>query len=225
MTGPSMKSHLFNIDSRTLNAAMIVAHPDDETLWAGGLLLTRPDWIWTIAALCRGDDLDRAPKFTRVLEMFGSKGNIGAMDDGPDQIPLSPTVVQDTIMRLLDERTYDIILTHSPFGEYTRHRRHEETGRSVASLWEAGSLTADELWCFAYNDDGASHMPTAIDRAHLALDLDAKTWQSKYDTIVTLYGFAPDSWEANATPKREAFWCFQNVREYQTWFAEEGKRL
>jgi hypothetical protein len=153
------------------------------------------------------------------------KGNIAVLDDGPEQIPLPIADVQDVVTALLPEQNFDIILTHSPFGEYTRHRRHEEAGRAVAELWETGVLTSRELWCFAYDDDDAAHLPKAIGRAHLTLDLDEKTWQNKYDTIVKLYGFAPDSWEANVTPKREAFWCFQNAREYRTWLESEGKDL
>ena len=34
-------------------AAVIVAHPDDETLWAGGTILMHPETKWTIIALCR----------------------------------------------------------------------------------------------------------------------------------------------------------------------------
>jgi LmbE family N-acetylglucosaminyl deacetylase len=28
----------------TKNVAIIVAHPDDETLWAGGTILNHPSW-------------------------------------------------------------------------------------------------------------------------------------------------------------------------------------
>jgi LmbE family N-acetylglucosaminyl deacetylase len=30
--------------NRTKNVAIIVAHPDDETLWAGGTILNHPYW-------------------------------------------------------------------------------------------------------------------------------------------------------------------------------------
>lgn len=219
-----MRSRLFNRDDEVLDAALIVAHPDDETLWAGGLILTRPAWNWTIAALCRGDDPDRAPKFIQAIERLGAKGKIAALDDGPEQTPLPITEVQETITGLLDQRRYDIIITHSPFGEYTRHRRHEETARAVAALWDGGALSSVELWLFAYDDSCAERLPEAIEHAHLILDLHDNIWKMKYDFVMNLYGFSSGSWEANATPKREAFWCFRDVHEYQTWLAKEGKR-
>ena len=41
--------------------ALIVAHPDDETLWAGGTILSHPAWDCFIVCLCRGSDPERAP--------------------------------------------------------------------------------------------------------------------------------------------------------------------
>ncbi|MFH1754179.1 MAG: PIG-L family deacetylase [Candidatus Latescibacterota bacterium] len=219
-----MKSRFFNKDMKALDVAMIVVHPDDETLWAGGLILSRPAWKWTIVALCRKSDPDRAPKFVRVLERFGASGKMADLDDGPEQAPLPLAEVQNTVLQLLAERRYDVIITHSPFGEYTRHRRHEETGRAVGELWITGTVTARELWLFAYDDDGAERLPEAIDCAHLTLCLAEKTHQVKYDTIVNLYGFAADSWEARVTPEREAFWCYSDTHDYQKWLASEGKR-
>jgi LmbE family N-acetylglucosaminyl deacetylase len=219
-----MKSRLFEEDKKQLNTVLIVAHPDDEALWAGGLILLRQAWNWTIVSLCRKNDPDRAPKFLRALERWGATGEMGEMDDGPDQSPLAAGIVQAAVMGLLKERSYDIIITHSPFGEYTRHRRHEETGLAVAGLWTKGDLTAEELWLFAYKDGSAERLPEAIGRAHLILKLDESTWQAKYDTIVNLYGFARDSWEARVTPKREAFWCCHSSDDYQRWLNAEGKQ-
>jgi LmbE family N-acetylglucosaminyl deacetylase len=30
------------------SVAVIIAHPDDETLWAGGIILSHPSWLWFI---------------------------------------------------------------------------------------------------------------------------------------------------------------------------------
>ena len=57
--------------------AVIVAHPDDETLWAGGTILMYPEWDWFVVTLCRANDPDRAPKFHRVLEILHAKGDMG----------------------------------------------------------------------------------------------------------------------------------------------------
>ena len=80
-------------DGKKRTVAVVVAHPDDETLWCGGLMLRHPRWRWHVAALCRGDDVDRAPKFERAMARLGSTRSIGALDDGPDQDPLSPAEV------------------------------------------------------------------------------------------------------------------------------------
>ena len=39
---------------------VVVAHPDDETLWAGGTILSHPAWNWYILSLCRISEC-RAP--------------------------------------------------------------------------------------------------------------------------------------------------------------------
>ena len=185
---------------------VLVAHPDDETLWAGGIILSHPDWEWFIASLCRGSDPDRAPKFFRVLTEFNAHGRMADLDDSPDQPPISPEIIQHTILTLVGERQFDQIFTHGPQGEYTRHRRHEEVSAGVFALWEAGQLVAAELHRFAYGDQGRETMPQARLDADLVVDLDEVVWQKKYRLVTEFYGFSPQSWEARTTPRTEAFW-------------------
>ena len=75
------------MSGQTLRAAVVVAHPDDETLWCGGYILAHPEYDWRIVTLCRASDPDRAPKFRRVLEQLGAVGDMADSDDGPDQVP------------------------------------------------------------------------------------------------------------------------------------------
>jgi hypothetical protein len=192
-----------------LDALMVVAHPDDETLWAGGLVLMTPGWRWRIVALCRGSDLDRRPKFFRVLERLGAGGTISDLDDGPEQRPLAPGLVETAVGEALPESGFDLVVTHGPMGEYTRHRRHEEVSRAVLALWESGAVQAREIWLFAYTDEARSHLPRAVDGAPLQLSLPAAVYESKRGIIRDLYGFAPDSWEFRTTPEKEAFWRLQ----------------
>ncbi len=189
--------------------AVIVAHPDDETLWAGGLILMNPQARWTVITICRRSDPDRAPKFLEALEALSASGAMGDLDDGPEQIPLSEQDIQDTIMELLPLNKFDLILTHSTSGEYTRHLRHEETAKAVLNLWNSDRLQAEQVWSFAYEDGGEKYLPRPEQNADLKINLPDDIWQKKYDIITKIYGFGKDSFEARTTPRQEAFRCFR----------------
>ena len=191
------------------NAAVIVAHPDDETLWAGGIILMHPEIDWTILTLCRLSDPDRAPKFNKAMKALGAEGIMGDLDDGPEQIPLDCHEVKCAISELLPSDDFDLILTHGSGGEYTRHRRHEEVGRAVMALLENEKLFAKEIWRFAYDDDSGKHLPRATKDADFKIRLPRKIWAQKYKIITEIYGFSKDGFEAKTTPKQEAFWCFK----------------
>jgi hypothetical protein len=81
---------------------LIVAHPDDETLWAGGTILMHPAWQWFILCLCRGIDPPPAlPGFLKALTALRSEGAMGDLDDGPGQYPLDEKEVEGAILRLV----------------------------------------------------------------------------------------------------------------------------
>ena len=191
------------------NAAVIVAHPDDETLWAGGIILMHPEINWTILTLCRLSDPDRSPKFHMAMNSLGATGTMGDLDDGPEQIQLDSHEVQCAIIELLPCNSFDLVITHDLKGEYTRHRRHEEVGKAVMSLWENEKLFAQEIWRFAYEDSDGKYLPRVIQDADFKIRLPNDIWQKKYDVITKNYGFGSDSFEAKTTPKKEAFWCFK----------------
>lgn len=185
--------------------AVIVAHPDDETLWAGGTILNNPSWECFIISLCRKNDTDRAPKFYKVLKNLNAKGIMGDLDDGAEQTPLPEKEVEKAILALLPQNHFDLIITHNPKGEYTKHLRHEEISKAVIMLWNKGIIISKELWTFAYEDGNKAYFPKAIKDASFYEILDQKIWLEKYRLITQTYGFDTHSWEAQTTPKEEAF--------------------
>ncbi|MDR3653709.1 MAG: PIG-L family deacetylase [Paludibacter sp.] len=192
------------------SVAVIVAHPDDETLWAGGTILDHSMNDWFIVCLCRADDKERAERFKNALIKLKAKGIMGNLDDGPDQHPLDEKEVEKEILKLLPKTHFDLILTHDSAGEYTKHLRHEEVNKAVVTLWHDEKITTNELWTFAYEDGNKEYFPKAIESANMFESLSEKTWLKKYKLITQTYGFGESSWEAETTPLAEAFWQFKS---------------
>lgn len=205
--------------SRTAGA-VIVAHPDDEILWAGGAILARGNWDWFVVTLCRANDPDRSPRFARILQILRANGQMADLDDGSEQTPLPADLVQQTILASLPRQRFHLILTHGPAGEYTRHRRHEEVCRAVVALWQARKLTADGLWMFAYEDAGRQHLPRVRRDADVREELPESLWQEKTRLITQIYGFPPDSWEVRAVPREEGFRCFEDAQSAHLYIEE-----
>lgn len=205
------------------SVAVIVAHPDDETLWAGGTILSHPSWTWRIITLCRASDPDRASRFSRALKDLNATGKMADLDDGPPQKPLADADVQRTIMDLLPSQPFDLVITHNPTGEYTRHLRHEECSRAVISLWGTGELSASELWTFAYEDGGRQYLPRPMESASILRVLSEPVWLKKYGIITGTYGFPPDGFEAQTTPHAEAFWRFTTPAAARAWVEQGGR--
>ncbi|MBN1342597.1 MAG: PIG-L family deacetylase [Phycisphaerae bacterium] len=203
-------------------AAVIVAHPDDEVLWAGGMILSHPELDWHVVAVCRASDADRAPKFQRVVDRLGALGALADLDDGPEQTPLPEDDLRQTVRSLLPDSSFDLVLTHGPRGEYTRHRRHEEVCRAVVALWESGDLRTTALWMFAYEDGDRAYLPRPDQTAHRTTELPDARWNEKYRLITEAYGFDANTWEAKTTPRVEAFWCFESPADAREWIGRQG---
>ncbi|MDO8684109.1 MAG: PIG-L family deacetylase [Armatimonadota bacterium] len=192
-----------------MKALVVVAHPDDETIWTGGLMLRHPGWDWTVLSLCRSEDIDRAPRFYAATKALGAKGLMSNLDDSPVLSPLSPTLVEITsrIIKLSPVREYDYIITH---GEYSRHERHEQVHKAVRDLVARGKLTG-RLVFFAYSDDGRSHPPRPVPNADLTLQLSEQEFEMKRQIVERIYGFTGGSFEHAACGMLEAFRAYSRT--------------
>lgn len=204
-----------NIFDDCKSAAVIVAHPDDETLWCGGVILTNLQIDWTILTLCRKSDPDRSPKFFKAAAGYNATGTMADLDDGPEQSPLAGAEIQRTILNSLPKRDFDLILTHSPKGEYTRHLRHEEVSEAVFSLWKNGELKAKNLLMFAYEDGGGAYSLKPVKNADVSINLAKSVLKNKRGIIIDVYGFSPVSFEAKAVCDVESFWRIQKPEDVE----------
>ena len=207
---------------KSKTVVVIVAHPDDETLWAGGTILGHPSWNCFTVCLCRRNDKDRASRFYNALKVLKSGGTMGDLDDGPDQKPLDEKELEKTIMELLPPKHFDLIISHNPTGEYTKHVRHEEISKAVIKLWHANKISANELWTFAYEDGNKAYYPRPVENATIYRILANRICLVKQRIIIETYGFEKNSFEANTAQKAEAFWQFTNSYDAEKWLRNGG---
>lgn len=185
--------------------AVIVAHPDDEIIWCGGLILRNPDWDWTVFCLCRANDRDREPKFRNICQRLDVFGCISDLDDGNPLVPINPIrEIGRRIREHLPEADWDLCLTHGANGEYG-HKRHREIHGEVMRLADIGVLRCRELWTFAYKCDARTGACRPMSDADVLVPLTDEELLLKRQIIQTQYGYAPDGFESRACISPEAF--------------------
>ena len=147
---------------------------------------------------------------------------MGDLDDGLGQKPLDEKDVEHAILDLLPQKHFDLIISHNPSGEYTRHIRHEEVSKAVIKLWHTGKISTNELWTFAYEDGGKKYYPRPVENDTIYRTLTKRIWLKKYSIIIDTYGFEKSSFEAETTPRAEAFWQFTDPYDAKKWLNYGG---
>jgi len=181
---------------------VIVAHPDDETIWMGGTLLRNcKKWNLTIISLCRRDDKDRAPKFARVCKIYNAKSFMSDLED-EELKDIETSEVKERIPRAIRSRSWDTIYTHGKNGEYG-HKRHIVVHNAVEEMIKDKTLKAKKIFFFAYHSNGRFAYPNA--RADKFINLRDVELVRKKDVIKNVYGFDGKSFEVICARKTESF--------------------
>jgi len=186
---------------------VIVAHPDDETIWMGGTLL-KSKFNKTIVCLCRKKDKDRAPKFEKACKMLNAKGYISDLDDF-EKGYFKKISSQDIIKRILKfakEKKYDYLFTHGKNGEY-EHIRHKEIHNAVKEMLNKKILSVKKVFFFSYlpkknNFQGYAKYNSSADKL---IKLNSNELLMKKNIIKNIYCYSEGGFEEKSSDKIEAF--------------------
>jgi len=196
-----------------MKVSVVVAHPDDEVIWCGGLIIERPQWDWTVLSLCRSDDPDRCPKFKAVCKKLGVHGIISDLDDSPEPLPIDlDRDIGQRVLEALGKTPWDLCLTHGQNGEYG-HLRHKQVHEEMVRLVKSGQLSCRELWTFAYQCDAPEGACQPASWANKRIPLSSRTLAQKRKIVQEQYGFAADSFEVRACISPESFLTIKGTIE------------
>jgi hypothetical protein len=111
-----------------MRCLVVVAHPDDETLWGAGRIMQWSSQGATVNVVCCSrpkKDPERAERFLQACSMLGAHGAVlGAVDRGAHE-PLALPAWGDEMFR-----GFDWVLTHNRLGEYG-HPHHKQVHEFV----------------------------------------------------------------------------------------------
>ena len=132
---------------KNIKNLMIVAHPDDETFWAGDFISKEKSLV---LCLTNGGNAVRKKEFLDIMRETNNYGIILEYPDNPNQIKDNWSEVKDSIYNdlhyLVNLKSWDKVITHNPEGEYG-HLQHKFTSMIVTNICvEAKKL--DNLYYF-----------------------------------------------------------------------------
>mgnify|MGYP001221465943 CR=1 FL=1 len=186
---------------------VIVAHPDDETLWMGGTLIrNKKNWNTTIVCLTRKSDKDRYPKFKKVMKILGVKGYIYDLDDQNIKEPLNQKSILDIISK--HKGKYDYLFTHGENGEYG-HIRHKDVHKAILTSLRKNILKTKKTFFFSYHKvknkfQGYSRYNSNAD---IFIKLNHDELTMKRNLAINIYGYSRSGigFEENSAGPIEAF--------------------
>lgn len=138
---------------KRVRACIIVAHPDDETVFMGGTILRHRDWDWKIISVTSSiSDKPRGTQFALAMEAYKTYGvrNIvgeclgmgdekGLLRDRNSDPNFDRNFSRWTEAIAREHLNSDVYFTHNSFGEYG-HSRHKIVHlimtRMFKNVWE-----------------------------------------------------------------------------------------
>jgi len=109
---------------------MVVAHPDDETIFGGSHLLREKNW--TVICITNGDNRRRAREFAQLMTLVGADYEMWNYRDTYSYHFNSVALKRD-LCRLIQERPFEKVVSHGLCGEYG-HPQHKAIARIMRNI-------------------------------------------------------------------------------------------
>ena len=115
---------------RMLDKLMVVAHPDDESIFGGATLLREKGW--KVVCLTNGNDDTRSYEFQQAMNMIGASFEIW---DYPDEYEgtFDADQLKTDLKKVFRKNRFNRIVTHNLQGEYG-HSQHKSLSRILHDL-------------------------------------------------------------------------------------------
>lgn len=199
---------------------LVIAHPDDETIFAGGLISSFPAQ-WTIVCCVHEGDI-RKHEFYRACEFLsdnsGNKIEPEYLGIRPD---LLPKELPDALKTFRDE--FDIVYTHNKMGEYGNEHHilvhnnvldnisHENTWLFISP----GSSNVNQDKLRSSYGDGNYQITLKPEIVQLKI----RTFQECHTSQAILYGYNQETGKLRKSDLRETIkWEFESGYEEYTYY-------
>jgi len=211
----SAREPIWLCDILSPKALLVVAHPDDETIFAGGLILKYQDTQWIIICCTTENDTRRENEFISACKFFEEKSH-NKIQPIPLNLSLNQQHSKEQLidkLKLYAKDDFDIVLTHNRQGEYGKdHHKmvHHCVIKSIAhpNTWVfispgSSNVNQDELKSKKRNGNITEKLSPEI----IKMKLDA--FQKCHKSQADLYGYIDGKLRDS------------NLKETLSWYFEE----
>lgn len=206
----SIEVQCSKIDFTKYDALMIVAHPDDETIWGGNHL---KQGNYFVLCLTNQSNEIRSKEFYEVMKQSNSEGLILNYPDKTngkrDDWKSSKAKITEDIKYIIQQNDWQEIVTHNPDGEYG-HNHHIMTNQIVTSIARQEGCI-DKLYYFGKYIK-KKQLKDYVDKAELSNPLSESALNDK-NGLISIY-----SSQKKVMKNLGHMFPYENFISYNEWY-------